>query len=86
MTNNKELRVYWVSEYEEFENFTPSEQEIDNWDSYQEQHPSTLLPKNASDFIERAETRGNVYSLRGFQEAYNNDMLNIGFIFITNNY
>ena len=82
---NKEFRVYVLSADNDNE-LKLSGYEIENWNHYQEQH--NKLTEEANKFIELCEAEGSVFSLTGFQTAFNLDetiSLN-DYIFITNSY
>ena len=60
--------------------------DIEDWGLYQEKHDK--LHQDAEEFISKCELIGEVYSLQGFQNAYNLGDIDIAnsYIFITNNY
>ena len=77
----KEYRVYVLyANYERFQINTSTE--ISDWNEQE------ILPERAKEFIELVEEHGNVYSLTDFQNALNENILNIytNWIFITNKY
>jgi hypothetical protein len=78
----KEIRVYVL----EAGLINISAYDIENWNLYQEQHKK-LLPE-AENFITLCESRGNVYTLHGFMQAFNlEETINLGsYVFFTNNY
>lgn len=76
--NNKELRVFVLSA----DDVITSGYDIEDWSYYQE------LPKEAKEFINKAQTNGSVYSLIGFQNAMNLEEISSEntWFFITNKY
>lgn len=74
----KELRVYFLSADE----VETNAYDIENWSGQKD------LPKEAKDFINQAEENGNVYSLRGFQDAINFEEFSTEntWVFITDKY
>ena len=81
----KEFRVYVLSVDNDNE-LNLSGYKIENW-SYFEKFEGKL-PEEANKFIELCKEEGLVYSLTGFQKAYNlYQTINLNdYIFITNNY
>ena len=78
----KEFRVYVLSA----DAFDISAYDIENWVLYAEQH--NKLTEEAKEFVRIAEEQGSVYSLYGFQMAFNLEET-VGmndWIFITNAY
>ena len=78
----KEFRIYILNA----DNINISGYDIEEWNLYQEQH--NKLTDDAKEFINEVERIGSVYSLFGFQNAFNIDEeieLN-DWVFITNHY
>ena len=78
----KEYRVYVLSA----DNIMTSGYDIEEWVNYQERYNS--LHEDAKSFIEVCKDKGEVYSLIGFQYAYNVDECIVAndWVFITNCY
>jgi len=80
----KEFKVYVVSSMDdELDKLTNiSGDEIEDWNN----EPN--LPEDAIKFIEIAKKNGLVYSLQGFQDAFNFEEISTSshYIFITNKY